>query len=112
VGLTNIVARALPFQLTTDPATNPPPFTVSENPWAPGSTTLGTKGLLMNGTGFVCAPSRAERPAQMVVRMTAFAKARMHTSRFVVSQPNVDIDSDQQREDTAGEMRTSACTNQ
>src|SRR6266567_1154164 len=50
--LTNVVARALPFQFTTDPETKPVPFTVSVNPAPPGATASGTMGWLINGTGF------------------------------------------------------------
>src|SRR5258708_23763947 len=84
-GLTNVVTRALPFQFTTQPWTNPAPFTVSVNAWPPGSATLGTSGLLMNGTGLVCAASRVQNTAKMTVRIIAFPKARMHTSRSVVN---------------------------
>src|SRR5215831_6019011 len=50
--VTNVVARALPFQFTIDPDTNPVPFTVSVNPVPPGATASGTSGWLINGTGF------------------------------------------------------------
>jgi hypothetical protein len=42
--LTKVVARALPFQFTTDPETKPVPFTVSVNPAPPGATASGTSG--------------------------------------------------------------------
>src|SRR5215469_8631576 len=42
--LTNVVARALLFHFTTDPDTNPVPFTVSVNPAAPGRVASGLKG--------------------------------------------------------------------
>ena len=42
--LTNVVARALPFQFTTDPETKPVPFTVSVNPAPPGAIASGTSG--------------------------------------------------------------------
>jgi hypothetical protein len=41
---TNVVARAVPFQFTTAPGTNPVPFTVRENPGPPGATDEGTSG--------------------------------------------------------------------
>ena len=41
---TKVVARALPFQFTTDPDTNPVPFTVSVNLGPPGGTASGTSG--------------------------------------------------------------------
>src|SRR5262245_30901710 len=50
--LTNVVARALPFQFTTDPNTKPVPSTVRENPALPGATASGTSGWLISGTGF------------------------------------------------------------
>src|SRR6184192_507665 len=42
--LTKLVARALPFQFTTDPETKPVPFTVSVNPALPGAIASGTSG--------------------------------------------------------------------
>ena len=57
--LTNVVARALPFQFTTDPETKPVPFTVSVNPAPPGATASGTRGWLISGTGFT-APGVAD----------------------------------------------------
>ena len=42
--LTYVVARALPFQFTVEPATKPVPFTVSVKPGPPGSTASGTRG--------------------------------------------------------------------
>ena len=42
--LTNVVARGLPFQLTTEPLTNPVPFTVSVNPGPPGAAAAGVRG--------------------------------------------------------------------
>jgi hypothetical protein len=50
--LTKVVARALPFQFTTDPETNPVPFTVKVNLDPPGAVASGTRGWLINGTGF------------------------------------------------------------
>ena len=50
--LTNVVVRGLPFQLATAPETNPVPFTVRVNAGPPGTTVLGTSGLLIRGTGF------------------------------------------------------------
>ncbi len=50
--LTKVVARALPFQFTTDPDMKPVPFTVSVNPAPPGATASGTSGWLISGTGF------------------------------------------------------------
>jgi hypothetical protein len=49
---TKVVARALPFQFTTDPETKPVPFTVRVNPAPPGATASGTRGWLISGTGF------------------------------------------------------------
>jgi len=42
--LTNVVASAVPFQLTTDPETNPVPFTVSVKLGPPGAVAVGTSG--------------------------------------------------------------------
>jgi hypothetical protein len=42
--LTNVVVRGLPFQFTTDPDTNPVPFTVSVKPAPPGATLAGISG--------------------------------------------------------------------
>src|SRR5438093_13323585 len=53
--LTNVVARALPFQFATDPETKPVPFTVRVKPAPPGATASGTSGWLIKGTGL--APS-------------------------------------------------------
>jgi hypothetical protein len=50
--LTKVVGRGLPFQFTTEPDTNPVPFTVKVNPAPPGSTASGTRGWLIAGTGF------------------------------------------------------------
>ena len=49
---TKVVARALPFQFTTDPDTKPVPFTVSGNAAPPGATASGTSGWLISETGF------------------------------------------------------------
>jgi len=60
--LTNVVSRALPFQFTSDPDTNPVPFTVNVNPAPPGLTASGTSGWFMSGTGFagvIAAPCSA-----------------------------------------------------
>src|SRR5258705_8158744 len=113
-GLTNVVTRALPFQFTMEPWTNPAPFTVSVNPRAPGRATLGTTGLLMNGTGLVCAARRVQNTAKRTVKIIVFPKARMNASRSVASQPSVDIGDDQGKSGrTQPEgMRTSACNDQ
>ncbi len=50
--LTNVVARAPPFQFTTEPETKPVPFTVSVNEPLPGAALVGTSGWLIRGTGF------------------------------------------------------------
>jgi hypothetical protein len=42
--VTKVVVRGLPFQLTTEPETNPVPLTVRLNPELPGATVVGTKG--------------------------------------------------------------------
>jgi hypothetical protein len=42
--LTKVVARGLPFQFTTEPATNPAPFTVRVNAGPPGAVASGTNG--------------------------------------------------------------------
>jgi hypothetical protein len=42
--LTNAVVRALPFQFTTAPETNPVPLTVSVNAGPPGTAAAGTSG--------------------------------------------------------------------
>ena len=49
--LTNVVGRALPFHCTTEPATNPVPFTVRVNAPDP-ATTLEGETLLTAGTAF------------------------------------------------------------
>jgi len=54
---TNVVVRGLPFQLTTEPGakpdgTKPVPFTVNVNAPLPGAALVGTRGWLINGTGF------------------------------------------------------------
>jgi len=41
---TNVVARGVPFQFTTDPDTNPAPLTVNTNPGPDGATAAGTTG--------------------------------------------------------------------
>src|SRR5262249_47621704 len=46
---TNVVARADPFQFTTEPTTNPEPFTVKEKSGPPGAIASGTSGWLMKG---------------------------------------------------------------
>ncbi|MGA8162221.1 MAG: hypothetical protein WCB76_15525, partial [Acidobacteriaceae bacterium] len=81
---TNIVASGVPFQLTVAPFTNPPPFTVSVSAPAPGATLVGTRGLLMKGTGLpacAAAMSRSEqasvceaRISSRVIRLSLFAK--------------------------------------
>ena len=53
--LTNFVARACPFQFTTQFGTKPVPCTVSVSPEAPGRALSGLKGVSRNGMGFVCA---------------------------------------------------------
>jgi hypothetical protein len=50
--LTKVVVRGLPFHCTTEPETNPVPFTVRVNPVPPGLTAPGTRGWLIRGTGF------------------------------------------------------------
>jgi hypothetical protein len=66
--VTNVVARGLPFQFTTEPETKPVPFTVSGNAGLPGTTVVGTKGWFTNGTGFDC-------PSSEVVKNTMTLKA-------------------------------------
>src|ERR1700757_461164 len=44
MALTKCVTRGVPFQSTTDPFTNPAPFTVNLNPGPAGSTAAGTSG--------------------------------------------------------------------
>jgi len=53
VALTNVVVRLLPFQLTTEPETNPVPLTVRVNA-APPAVALAGDSELIVGTGFVC----------------------------------------------------------
>jgi hypothetical protein len=50
VALTNVVARAPPFQRTTEAATKPLPFTVSEKPPLPAAALDGER-LLADGVG-------------------------------------------------------------
>ena len=42
--LTNVVVKAVPFQLITDPGTNPVPFIVSLKLGPPGGVAVGTSG--------------------------------------------------------------------
>jgi hypothetical protein len=42
--LIKVVARGLPFQFTTDPATNPAPLIVRVRPGPPGAVASGTSG--------------------------------------------------------------------
>ena len=56
--LTKVVTRAVPFQFTVAPETNPVPFTVSVNLVPPRATASGTSGWLTKGTGF-CASAVA-----------------------------------------------------
>jgi hypothetical protein len=49
--LTKMVVRALPFQFTSEPDTNPVPFTVRVKPELPGVVDAGTRGSLIKGTG-------------------------------------------------------------
>jgi hypothetical protein len=42
--LMNVVARCVLFQLTTDPDTNPVPFTVNVKLGPPGAVAVGTRG--------------------------------------------------------------------
>ena len=49
--LTNAVARALPFQLTTEAGMNSEPLTVRVKAPSPGTVTDGIRGWLMKGTG-------------------------------------------------------------
>ncbi len=53
VALTNVVVRFDPFHLTTEPLTNPVPFTVSVNA-APPAVALAGDSKLTVGTGFDC----------------------------------------------------------
>jgi len=48
---TNVVARGVPFQFTTDPCTNPAPLTVNVNPGPAGDTAAGASGWFTKGTG-------------------------------------------------------------
>src|SRR5579864_5741916 len=77
VGLTNVVARALPFQFTTELATKPAPFKLNVNAGPPGGVAPGTSGLLRNGTGLDCAPSREQNPVRMVTTRNAFPRVRI-----------------------------------
>ena len=52
--VTKVVARAVPFQLTTELETKAVPLMVSVKPDPPGAALMGTRGWLMKGTGFVC----------------------------------------------------------
>src|SRR5437667_7694692 len=68
--LTNIVFRMLPFHLTTEPGQKPVPFTVRVNSAPPGLAASGTRGWLMNGTGFcaVATPVSAESQIRTLAR--------------------------------------------
>jgi hypothetical protein len=64
--LTNVVARGLPFQFTTEAETNPVPLTVRVNPGLPGATAVGINGWFTKGTGFDCPSSAVARRTIMV----------------------------------------------
>jgi hypothetical protein len=68
--LTNVVARALPFQITVAPETKPVPFTIKVNPAPPGLAASGTRGWLIKGTGFcaVAIPARANAVKRRAAR--------------------------------------------
>jgi hypothetical protein len=61
VALTYVVARLEPFQLTTDPLTNPAPVTISENAAVPAVALDGNNALIV-GTEFVALMVNAELP--------------------------------------------------
>jgi hypothetical protein len=69
--LTKVVARALPFQFTVEPLTNPLPFTVRAKPALPGVTAPGTTGKLTNGTGFCPNASGTEPTTKSRTALTA-----------------------------------------
>jgi hypothetical protein len=66
--VTKVVARATPFQFTTEPETNPVPFTVTVNPLPPGTAEVGTSGRLTKGTAFVCASKDAAKAKKTIER--------------------------------------------
>jgi hypothetical protein len=57
---TNVVARALPFQFTTESARKFVPFTVNVNPAPPADVEEGLKVVVV-GTGLGELPSRFSR---------------------------------------------------
>ena len=68
--LANTVARGLPFQFTTEPATNPVPVTVSVKPGPPGARLDGDRGSFTSGTGFDCAPRTAATIFVATIRLS------------------------------------------
>ena len=79
--------RGLPFQFTTEPETNPAPFTVRVNPGLPGAMASGISGWSIKGTGF-CATAGAASSV-MAVRIAtdnanATTRLRMLSLRRVV----------------------------
>jgi hypothetical protein len=63
VELANVVARAAPFQRTTDELTKPLPFTVRVNPELPAAVVDGER-LLATGAGDEADRAGTERPLQ------------------------------------------------
>jgi hypothetical protein len=81
---TKVVVRALPFQFTTAPETNPVPFTVRVNVAAPGAFCPGDKGALISGSGFVAS---AEDPnANTIVTITARVEKLLRRCEMVPSR--------------------------
>jgi len=83
--LAKVVARLLPFHFTTEPETNPVPFTVRVNPAAPGLIASGRRGWLIKGTGTAVPAIALASPCSCVaetrVRITANkAIAVMHVN--------------------------------
>src|SRR5262245_55523109 len=56
---TNVVARVLPFQLTTETGRKPVPLTIRVNSAPLGATASGIRGWLISGTGFAVPGARS-----------------------------------------------------
>src|SRR5215467_9752133 len=72
---TKVVARGLPFQLTTELAVKPVPLTVSVNDGPPGATAAGTSRLFANGTGLFPARALPQNSAPASAATTAMRNA-------------------------------------
>ncbi len=85
--LTKVVARALPFQFTTEPETTPEPFTVSVNPAPPGLVASGNRGWLISGTGFAAIAAALSFACSCATNQAGISK----TANKVTGMINVSI---------------------